>query len=61
MKRIFPLVLCLTLVGAAVLRGQEYPFQNTKLSEEERLDNAVSLMTVDESQESTAFRWLPHS
>ena len=26
----------------------EYPFQDTRLSEEERLDNAVSLMTVDE-------------
>lgn len=32
------------------LRAQEttYPFQNTSLPENERLDNAVSLMTVDE-------------
>ena len=48
MKRILSLALCLALAGAAVLRAQEYPFQDTKLSEEERLDNAVSLMTVDE-------------
>ena len=48
MKRFIPFVLCLALTGTAVLRAQEYPFQDTKLSEEERLDNAVSLMTVDE-------------
>ena len=48
MKRIISFVLCLALAGTALLRAQEYPFQDTKLSEEERLDNAVSLMTVDE-------------
>ncbi|MBQ2103321.1 MAG: hypothetical protein II479_07135, partial [Bacteroidales bacterium] len=48
MKRIISFVLCLALTGTAVLHAQEYPFQDTKLSEEERLDNAVSLMTVDE-------------
>ncbi len=48
MKRILSLVFCLVLAGSAFLRAQEYPFQDTKLSEEERLDNAVSLMTVDE-------------
>ena len=48
MKRTFFIALCLTLAGATLLRAQEYPFQDTKLSEEERLDNAVSLMTVDE-------------
>ena len=36
------------MAGCALLRAQEYPFQDTRLSEEERLDNAVSLMTVDE-------------
>ena len=36
------------LLGCASLRAQEYPFQDTRLSEDERLDNAVSLMTVDE-------------
>ena len=48
MKRILSFAFCLVLVGGAFLRAQEYPFQDTKLSEEERLDNAVSLMTVDE-------------
>ena len=48
MKRILSFAFCLVLAGSAFLRAQEYPFQDTKLSEEERLDNAVSLMTVDE-------------
>ena len=46
MKRLACIALLLGF--AAVLYAQEYPFQDTKLSEEERLDNAVSLMTVDE-------------
>jgi beta-glucosidase len=33
---------------AVMLSAQNYPFQDTKLSEEERLDNAVSLMTIEE-------------
>ena len=46
MKRIASILI---LLGLSVgLFAQEYPFQDTKLSEEERLDNAVSLMTVDE-------------
>ncbi len=48
MKRIATFALCLALAASSLLRAQEYPFQDTKLSEEERLDNAVSLMTVDE-------------
>ena len=48
MKRITASVLCLAMAAGALLRAQEYPFQDTRLSEEERLDNAVSLMTVDE-------------
>ena len=42
--------LSVLMLGSAALRAQEYeyPFQNPTLSEEERLDNAVSLMTVDE-------------
>ena len=42
--------LSVLLLGSAALRAQEYeyPFQNPTLSEDERLDNAVSLMTVDE-------------
>ena len=48
MKRILSFAFCLVLAGGSILRAQEYPFQDTKLSEDERLDNAVSLMTVDE-------------
>ncbi|MBO6028721.1 MAG: glycoside hydrolase family 3 C-terminal domain-containing protein [Bacteroidales bacterium] len=48
MKRIATFALCLALAASPFLRAQEYPFQDTKLSEDERLDNAVSLMTVDE-------------
>ena len=48
MKRIISFAFCLVLARGAILRAQEYPFQDTKLSEDERLDNAVSLMTVDE-------------
>ena len=37
---------CAALLCAVQAFAQtEYPFQDTKLSEEERLDNAVSLMT----------------
>ena len=45
------LVFSLTMLLAAVsLPAQdiEYPFQNTALSEDERLDHAISLMTIDE-------------
>ena len=48
MKRPVTCALILILTAGAPLRAQEHPFQDTKLSEEERLDNAVSLMTVDE-------------
>lgn len=43
--RIF-LFCCLTLTG----KGQDYsyPFQNTSLTEEERLDNLLSLLTTEE-------------
>ena len=47
MKRIIS-TLALSMAFAAMLCAQEYPFQDTKLSEEERLDNAVSLMTIEE-------------
>ena len=39
---------CAVLLCAVQVFAQEYPFQNTSLTEDERLDNAVSLMTVDE-------------
>ena len=46
MKRIT--LIAILLGFCAVLSAQEYPFRNTQLSEEERLDNAVSLMTIEE-------------
>ena len=39
---------CTALLCVVQVFAQEYPFQDTKLSEDERLDNAVSLMTIDE-------------
>ena len=52
MKTTFRLFLAAALLTlpCLLLRAQEftYPFQNPALSEDERLDNAVSLMTVDE-------------
>ena len=47
MKRILAF-LTLLVATAFLLRAQEHPFQNPSLSEESRLDNVVSLMTVDE-------------
>ena len=40
--------VALLLGFCAVLSAQEYPFQDPRLSEDERLDNAVSLMTIEE-------------
>ena len=46
MKRFLSIAL---LMGFSLaLSAQQYPFQDTSLSEDERLDNAVALMTVDE-------------
>lgn len=47
MKRLVS-VIAVSMAFAAMLSAQNYPFQDTKLSEEERLDNAVSLMTIEE-------------
>jgi beta-glucosidase len=46
MKKIIFLLLGLHI--AAGLSAQKYPFQNTRLSEKERIDNLISLMTLDE-------------
>jgi len=46
MKQIL-LLLALALT-AAMLHAQPYPFQNTGLDDEVRLDNLISLMTLDE-------------
>ena len=47
MKRLVS-TLALSMAFSAMLSAQEYPFQDPKLSEDERLDNAVSLMTIEE-------------
>ncbi|MDW7693831.1 glycoside hydrolase family 3 C-terminal domain-containing protein [Flammeovirgaceae bacterium SG7u.111] len=45
MKRLSTLLLCICTFWAS---AQEYPFQNPSLGDEERLDNLISLMTLDE-------------
>lgn len=38
----------ITIVGCSNIFAQTYPFQNTDLSDDERLDNLISLMTLEE-------------
>ena len=57
MKRI--LFTILLMVSALAVKAQEYPFQNTALSEDERLDNAVSLMTVEEKLATVTGQGVP--
>ena len=54
MKKVLWVVVFLS--ASLLALAQEYPFQDTKLSEEERLDNAISLMTVEEKI-STVVGW----
>jgi beta-glucosidase len=46
MTKLLTLILALTLVMPVF--AQTYPFENTQLSDDERLDNLISLMTIDE-------------
>ena len=47
MKKIVLTIFC--VLSAGLLSAQYiYPFQNTALSDDERLDNLLSLMTIDE-------------
>lgn len=46
MRKLF--FLSLIVFFNLVLKAQNYPFQNPKLSDEDRLDNLISLMTLDE-------------
>jgi len=41
------LILC-SLILSSIVNAQQYPFQNTNLSDDKRLDNLISLMTLDE-------------
>ena len=41
------LIMCVLSISG-ILRAQKYPFQNPNLSIEERVNNIISLMTLDE-------------
>lgn len=45
--RVF-LTMALVFLGAGAARGQQYPFQNPNLAIESRVNNILSLMTVEE-------------
>jgi beta-glucosidase len=42
------LFIIISIVGYSFIFSQTYPFQNTDLSDDERLDNLISLMTLEE-------------
>jgi beta-glucosidase len=46
--KIFSLLVIVALNSLRLLAQQTYPFQDTKLSDDQRLDNLISLMTLDE-------------
>ena len=50
MKKILSkIILLIFWLGLCrIVLAQEYPFQNPNLSIEERIDNIISLMTLDE-------------
>ncbi len=41
-------IIIFTIVGCTYIFAQTYPFHNTNLSDDERLDNLISLMTLEE-------------
>jgi beta-glucosidase len=41
-------LLIIILLTCRLINAQQYPFQNTALSEKERIENLISLMTLDE-------------
>ena len=60
MKRLV-LSLCVCLVAGGSIFGQDYkyPFQNPDLSDDERIDNLISLMTVEEKIEQFGSAGIP--
>ena len=50
------LSFCLLLLATISISAQKYPFQNYRLSEEKRLDNLISLMTLDEKIDAMSTR-----
>ncbi len=55
------LILSFIIFGHSYAFTQTYPFQNSKLSDEERVDNLLSLMTLEEKIDHLApfFRGIP--
>ncbi|MBA7513008.1 Beta-xylosidase [subsurface metagenome] len=41
-------IIIFTIVGCTYIFAQTYPFQNTNLPEDERLDNLISILTLEE-------------
>jgi beta-glucosidase len=48
MKKILTTLFCILLANIHLSAQYIYPFQNTSMSDDERLDNLLSLMTIDE-------------
>ena len=46
--KILSLIVIVALTSFKLTAQQTYPFQNTKLTDDQRLDNLISLMTLDE-------------
>jgi beta-glucosidase len=60
MKKTYIILIFIVLANTYTF-AQTYPFQNTKLSDEERVDNLLSLMTLEEKIDHLApfFRGIP--
>ena len=48
MKKLLLILLSILFANTGVFAQYVYPFQNTSLSDEKRLDNLLSIMTIDE-------------
>lgn len=48
MKKKILIIFCIALTHVSLSAQYIYPFQNTALGDEERLDNLLSIMTIDE-------------
>lgn len=61
MKKAIPILVSLIFLlnSSHLIFAQSYPFQNTRLSDEKRLDNLISLMTLDEKIDHLSPRLAP--
>ncbi len=48
MKKLFSLTITLLVATGLLAQNVQYPFQDTKLSDDERIDNVISLMELQE-------------